>query len=589
MIATSLGRISTVFSFLVLQLALSRAALSSAERAGLEASDPISLHIACAESQLAVSLAEKRLAEWRHRGHARLYHEGHGSWINQAQADSAFQIAASRTIHAQRYCDWLKAFAAGNAREGDHEASNSLAQGTDRIDVMIPGSRAVIGWVRPMALPPEFRSAILDLMRLRADVCQIDPHALDHSIQAVDEGKAAVQSLKSAAGSISEVQHTELKRDLAVAELQRIRAEQDLREFEFQQLSQFAEVSILNDTDVAHDATPTSERCQIALFRQAREILDREIGQQGMEQAMRVNTEWTQHRRQAALRFRESRHSMADASVPALSPNTEPGANQADARRAWLSQWLIRLDAAAKFADLPDTVVQAGHQTESIGQTVSSHADVVDILPVKSVPHELRRDLRSCKRLLELVREWYGAEANVAAARIDCDLRSRVLTRVTTSARSNQQESAQLRYSTELKQAELKIAEDDRDLIAMLIRHALESPPHSPLPASNLRLIDAELSHILLQTARHRVLAAAHPANEDVTRAKSRRDSLVELQKEGQASHAEVQAAEVHVRQAVLRWRASDQQQRLAEIDARLMAQILALRTTHATTETNGK
>lgn len=589
MMATSTCRIFAIASFLVLQFALSSTVLNAVEPASLEARDLVSLRIACAESELAVARVAERLAAWRNRGHARLYREGHGSWTQQAEAELAYQVAVARRVHSQRYCEWLKAFAAGNAHESNHLDAKSSSRASDRIELMIPGSRAVIGWIRPMGLPPESRSAILDLMRRRADACRIDPQTLDHSIRGVEAAEAAVRSLKSVTESASEGEHAELKRDLAVTELQRTRADRDLREFEFQRLNQLADVSLVEDPDVDHEAEAVSKRLRVALFRQAREILDREIGQQGVAQAARVSTEWTRFRHQAVLRLRESQPSTTDASMPTFAPITELGATQADARRDWLSQWLSKLDAAADVENLADAVVHSEHQSTHISQTVSRQADMVDILPIETVPHEFRRDLPSCKRLLDLLQEWYRACANVAAARSECEFRSELLTRVSTSARSNPQESAQLRYIAESRQAELRIAEDDQELIVLLIRHVLESPLHSAEPASNLSLIDAESSHILMQMARQRASAVPDLTSEAMTRAKSRRDSLVELQRQGQASRAEVQAAELLVRQAELRWRASDQWQRLAEIDARLMAKILDLRTSHATTETNGK
>jgi hypothetical protein len=416
---------------------------------------------------------------------------------------------------------------------------------SDRIELMVPGSRAVIGWVRPMALPPEQRADFLDLMLQRASSRRIEPSTQDEATNAVALSEDRLRSLKMVSAVASEIERAELERGLALSKLQEVRADRELREFEWQCLKQLADGEFpLAGVDQVGQSD--SGRFPEELLCQAREILLREVCQERRE--------------------------------PWIAAQN----NAASARSKWLSQWLAKLDTVAQASNESLSANQIGKRGTSLEGTDSHWPDLTDIPPVEKIPVEVLNDPGRCKRLLDLVREWHSASATVAAARCESEFNTALSARVSTSIKSDQGLPSRFEYSTDLATAKVDIAENNRELVSLQIRQMLETPAVGQLAAWELTLIDDESSAVLIQLAQQRVSAMNSPANDGLAQTMSRRDKLIALQKQGQASRAEVAAAERLVRQSKLRSRAITHQQAQAEIEARLMVQMMSLRGSQA-------
>src|SRR5690242_18139235 len=99
MTTASFQNVPVVCAMALLQFALPMEKVRADDSVQSVARDLISLRVACAESDLAVAQAEERLAKWRSQGRTRLFREGHGSWLEQADAAAAHDVAMANRLN----------------------------------------------------------------------------------------------------------------------------------------------------------------------------------------------------------------------------------------------------------------------------------------------------------------------------------------------------------------------------------------------------------------------------------------------------------------------------------------------------------
>lgn len=598
-------------------------AIQATESSDCPWAEELALRIACAEGDLAVACVNEQLEYLNRNANLRLYHEGQCSWIEKAQAECAHRVAIARRLNAQRFREWVSGVGVGDIQQNGQlrisesitagsisqfprlatgtEVRNSAPEATtiqrqqqshryaDRIEVMIPGSHAVIGWIRPIALSRDDRADFLVFMRQRASISRIDEQTLQASIEALAVAETALRSLKSVSGETSaELEYTQLKRDLAAAQLRQMQAIRQFREFDYQQLNPLSDVSGSDQTIPDRPETESAaDQFAVVLQRQAIAILDQELSQKGLARAASVQAALTHFQRRALLELRNSETDLVETQLATFGLPQNQGAGPQAQRSAWLSHWTHKLDAINHSHVASNVVVPAGAQSEGstrpVNKKVSQAAGHIQAgerrFPVESIPHDVQLDTRRKRRLVTLVQGWCQSDAECTAAQFQYELSSELLARTKKMTQPNQAELMQLKYSKELKDAQMQAAEEQRELLELQIRQVLESLPGGLEPASNLSLIDEESSQILLQVACQRAATdVAGPAKEELSRAMQRRSGLLELQRQGVASRAEIQSADAAVRRAEDLLRAARRQQVLAGIDYKLMAKIMDFR-----------
>lgn len=542
-------------------------------------SDVVQRWLVRAEKERALAVATAEASETKASHLKELHERGYAGWTESASAQSDSVRDTARSVAAERFEQWLRAELVSSA--GDDLKTNRVSVGSvSRLELSLPGSRAVIGWVQPDRLSGVERDPILELLRRRSELLANDDSevaAARHRRTLCEERVHIVSRLPSARSAEREAAEMPLRvaaARLAVAEAARQQLRSDHAAFvsAMESLGSAVETRTIAGVETHRAASD-------ALRQRAIEVLAFEAQSGGEIDTARAarqlarlhagGSDALHDRRQISTRDWQRAQGELRRSLL--------GWEQLTALKDWQDRWEHQLRRAetsggeAVAADIP-----RGTATTASGETRASESDPGDPLTTAQ-----RREASRTRKAIALMRQWSEAIAEVEAARAESDWREAFVSRLRTQQTPNEREIGVASSAVALCDGRIRLAKERVQLIALLWRQdaaAAAADADDGGVAYEMSLIgDIEAGAILDLAARRVAREDSSVWTEQIVAAERRVEGLRQLRALGHASAEELARAELAVTELREERKAAGRRRRLAEVEQELTERLLAV------------
>ncbi len=430
------------------------------------------------ERLLAQTIAEASAAKARRL--EQLHEQGFAGWTEWAAARSDAARDAARSAAAERMTNWMTREVAAT--------SPTPAVSVSRLELSLPGSRAVLGWVQPDRLSGDERKQVLELLRRRSLLLVEDDSEVVTARRRVEFMRDRVRHLSRPSSSADSVERNVAAGPLRIATARLVVAEaanQHLRSEHETLVSAIDALSASIETR-SNIAPETRQQTAVAVRQRARQVLAFESQTSGEIQTARAAKQLARlHvagcdalRDQQQISPREWQRAQSDLGRSLFGWEQITGLKDWQERNA---QQLGR-DGAADVVRL------------AAGESFSADNDSLsDVLTTAQ-----RRDASRMRKAIALMRQWCEATAEVEAAQAERDWRGEVVSRLQTQRTPNDREIEIATAGVALSDGRVQMAVERMQLTRFLWQHESAADATNGDAACELSLIgDLEAGAIL--------------------------------------------------------------------------------------------
>ncbi len=540
------------------------------------ASDVVGQWLVRAEKERVLAVATAEVSEAKARQLKALHEQGYAGWAEWASARSDSVRDAARSASAERFEKWLRAEIEPSTRD-PLELNRASADSVSRLELSLPGSRAVLGWVQPDRLNGVERDPVLELLRRRSELLAGDDSevAVARRRATLFEGRVQNVSRLPSAGVVeceaAEVQLRLATARLAVAEAarQQLRSDHAALVSTIQSRGSRVETRSITNEETRRAAT-------FAVRRRAIEVLALEAQSGGEIETARAarqlarlhaaGSDALHDRRQISNRDWQRAQSELRRSLL--------GWEQLTALKDWQGRWEYQL---RRDETSVGEVFEAGVPREAV-TTTGGVAGTAGGEPGDPLTMTQRREASRTRKAIALMRQWYEAVAEVEAARAERDWRDAVVSRLRAQQAPNEREVGVASSAAALCDGRVRLAGEHMQLIALLWRQEATADADDGAVAYELSLIgDVEASAILDLAARRLAREDSSAWTEQIAAAGRRVEGLRQLRVIGHASAEELARAELELTETRGEQMAAGRRQQLAEVERELTERLLAV------------
>jgi hypothetical protein len=537
-----------------------------------------------AERLLATAIADASAAKATQLD--KLHESGYAGWTEWASARSDSVRDAARRTAAERFANWLRSELEANPG-GSTKGTQSLAESVTLLELSLPGSRAVLGWVQPNRLGGDARHPILELLLHRSAL-------LVESDDEISAARRKMNLLEQRARTLSRMAEVgSAERKAAAGQLRIAAARLAVAEATYQQLH-FDHAAL----ELAVHSLKTCERNEgvsgrekapsiagiheapraaaVALRQRALEVLAFESQTGGKIEMARAARQWArlhaagcealQDRQQISIReWQRAQRDLCGSLI---------GWEQLTALRDWHGRWehQLRRDGAVdgvRFA--------AGISSDA---AISTN-DVIKVAGGESgdaLTMAQRRNVARTRKSIVLMRQWCDASADFEAEKAERDWRSAVISHLQAQQTPNEREIAVASSAVTLCDGRVWIAGEHVQLIRLLwLQEATNDADDIDVPYE-LSLIGDVEAGVILDAAASRVENENSSVwTERVVAAERRVEGLKQLRAMGHASAEELARVELSLTTAREERAASSRRRQLAKLERALTERLLGL------------
>lgn len=561
-----------------------------------------------AEAEWQHHRAGTELAHWRVQRFAELEQLGHSSWQERAAATSDLARAVATEQSAERLFAWLTRQADRAAVVLPNDIEIPVEEWT-RLELSLPGSMAVLGWVRPERLPEDRRVPILQLM-LRRDALRLE---LDQRLSAARRNVAAVERqelrlLSQPDARLAERERVRLELLLARSELAASEAAQRQSRFEFEGLKaasivRFSAASSTAGTEQAIEPNRIDGARQndahVAHLKMLVRVLSLEAAAQGEVEMILAAKQMATWRAGASESLHRDGHlSVRDAGLAQADlGRTAFTAQQVLAKKDWQSRWESRWsrltptsfhESESESESVPNSkpvASQSAHQRSSTGREGVAGGDLAEwspsLLEMPDLSDDVLRDRALVHKSMSLIRQWLTNVAERETLADEARLRAEFVERLSGLQGANAREIESARHAEAFVAARRVQAGDRAAVVRLLYEQTIQAARLDSGRACELSAIDDDEAGLLQSVADEQALRRDdHRSEARFAEARRRVAGLTELRTLGHASVAELEQAQEALARAEEQVRAAQLTRQVADIERQLTTELLRLRST---------
>ena len=528
-----------------------------------------------AEQLLAVTTAEASRAKAQQL--ERLHDQGFAGWTETAAARSDAAREAAKIAANQRFTNWLMGEIAAVADDSKTTTPSLVARVT-RLELSLPGSRAVLGWVQPDRLSGDKRSSILELLRRRSELLATDDIEIVMARRRVSLLQDRVRRLARPSAAADSVERQAADGQLRIATARLAVAEAASLQLRADHATL---VSAINAVPTSHrNSSVTSSEARpetaVAVRQRALQVLAFETQTIGEIETARAAKQLARMhvagcdalRNQQQISQREWQRAQNDLGRSVF------GWEQLTALKDWQGRWEQALDRDKATVAARST---AGSSRDAV--TLVSNVKATDTdQPSEALTTAQRCNASRFRKVVVLMRQWCEAEAEVEAMRAERNWRGDVVARLQAQRTPNDREIEVASAGVALSDGRLRLATERVQLLRLLWQQEAAAGATDNDVACELSLIgDIEAGAILDAATRRVDRENATSWTERIVACERRVAGLQQLRELGHASAEELASVELSLAEMRDEQTASGRRRQLAELERELTGRLLSL------------
>ena len=539
---------------------------------------------AAAERVLAIALADlsaKRVVQLES-----LHASGHAGWVELTTARCDAVCDAARSTGAERFATWLRNECEAHPTDlwkDDHSREGIVP----RLELTLPGSRAVLGWVRPDRLIGDECQKVLELLLRRSALLAESDDETTAARRRLGVWEERAKHLSRLANA-ERVESDAVKSQLMVASARIALAEATRRQLQadHEMLKSAIESLKSSRRDVRgmdpgqpgsiadlHEARRTEAA---SVRRQAIQVLVLESQAGGELEITRAAVQMARLRNSGfeSLFDRQQNSTHEWKQAQSELQRSRFGWEQLREMKVWTIQWEHQL-----FHEVPTDGVRFVSTTpHDVDEPAidSTETDCAD--PVHPLTKAQRRDVTRTRKAISLARQWWDAGVDVEVEKAKLNCRSETVSRLKSQQAPNEHEIAVATAAMAMSNGRLRRATERMKLIRLLWQQELANDVDEQI-AFDLTLIGVIEARAILDSAAGRIVREDSSTwIERVAVAERRVEGLKQLRETGYASDGELAQARNSLAELQEEQAASSRRRQLAELERELAERLLALR-----------
>ncbi len=526
-----------------------------------------------AEEAVASELAERSAADLN--GVESLYASGYASWREAIEARHDSFRAAERLGAIKRFREWLQRVRRASSEFGG--TTNSSRPMIIHLDLSFPGSRGVLGWVRPERLNELDRDLLIQLLVQRSELAVGLVDEIDSVRYQAEYVAWRLERLRSQTPvSGAELKATQSHQNLLQTRLALAQAIHDRRKSEHGILV----ASIGDIHNIAMDPEHLDQRSR--LHNNVLPGITTQYMQRHRERLVTILTYEANAR--GVLEQVQSARNLSD--LVDRSRTINRGQFVGEAQSQLTEQGLaVRPIAGLKPRD-PNHDDPSHQQHAGGDRNVGVVAHQVPFREESTSEPSIdrlfayRSDRPLLRKAIEIAREWFEAISERDVAEHERSWRSEFVQRLQRQSQPSPNEILAAKYASDVCIGRVRAASERAFLVCMLFDQIPDVAEDES--AIQLSLIGDEEAETLLSVAEQHVASFSHSRGQQRLAVQAAKvDGLRILQSAGHASADEMARAELTLNLVKCEQESARRRLRLAELDLEIMKSILALRNAH--------